>query len=94
MVDEKIMPVSNPSIVLREELDDWALLYDPDSGKAFGINPVGVFIWKRLDGKHSIKDLVEDVTANCTDVPVNVDEHVHKFVDTLIQKGLAGSVAS
>ena len=38
------LPVANPSIVFREELDDWALLFDPDTGEAYGINPVGAYI--------------------------------------------------
>ena len=42
-------PVANPLIVLREEFDDWAILFDPDTGSAVGINPVGVAIWKVLD---------------------------------------------
>jgi hypothetical protein len=46
-------PVANPLIVLREEFDDWAILFDPDTGNAFGLNPTGVFIWKLLDGKPS-----------------------------------------
>ena len=46
-------PIANPLSVLREEFDDWALLFDPDSGKVVGLNPVSVFIWKRLDGNHT-----------------------------------------
>ena len=36
-------PVVNPLIVLRIEFDDWAILFDPDTGEGFTINPVGVF---------------------------------------------------
>ena len=44
-------PLANPSLVLREEFDDWAVLFDPDTGDSFGLNPVSVFIFKRLDGR-------------------------------------------
>ncbi|MCM1567424.1 MAG: SynChlorMet cassette protein ScmD [Dehalobacter sp.] len=91
-MNEKLF--SNPSILLREEFDDWALLYDPGSGYAFGINPIGAFIWKRLDGQHTIDDLVAEVNASFTDVPSDVRDRVLKFVDTLITKGLAGTKAS
>jgi len=50
-------PVANPLVVLREEFDDWAVLFDPDSGNAFGLNPLGVFIWKLLDGHRTIEDI-------------------------------------
>ncbi len=32
------LPVANPSIVFREEFDDWALLFDPDTSESYGIN--------------------------------------------------------
>ncbi len=45
-------PIANPSVVLREEFDDWAVLFDPDTGRGFGLNPTGVYLWKLLDGGH------------------------------------------
>ena len=52
-MDREHLPVTNPSIVFREEFDDWALLFDPDTGESYGVNPVGAFIWKELrGGKH------------------------------------------
>ena len=35
-------PVANPMVVLREEFDDWALLFDPDTNDIFTIDPVSV----------------------------------------------------
>lgn len=81
---------ANPSVVLREEFDDWALLFDPDSGEVFGINPVSVFIWKNLDGKTSTDDLVEKLKANCESVPDMAKKDVDEFINELVQKGLAG----
>jgi len=48
-------PVPNPMVVSREEFDDWAILFDPETGKAFGVNPIGTEIWNKLDGKHDLK---------------------------------------
>ena len=31
----------NPIVVLREEFDEWAVLYNPNSTAAVGINPIG-----------------------------------------------------
>ena len=52
-------PIANPLIVLREEFEDWAILFNPDKGTAFGLNPTGVYIWKFLDGEHSLDDLFQ-----------------------------------
>jgi SynChlorMet cassette protein ScmD len=83
-------PVANPSIVLREEFDDWALLFDADTGKSFGINPMSVFIWHRLDGSKSIGDILSDIKSECQEVPEEVEEHVRDFVNGLVENGLAG----
>ena len=83
-------PITNPSIVLREEFDDWAILFDPDVGHAFGLNPVCVFIWKLLDGKHTIQDIVAELRENCDDAPDDVETDVRTFVDDLVEHGYAG----
>jgi len=86
----KDKPVANPLIVLREEFDDWAILFDPDTGNAFGLNPTGVFVWKLLDGEHSLADISKELRDNAEDVPEEVKDHVHEFVQDLEKQGLVG----
>ena len=88
MPDDK--PVANPQVILREEFDDWAGLFDPDAAQGLALNPVGVLIWKQLDGKHDIRDIVRVVRENCEDVSEEVEEHCREFVDNLTKQGLAG----
>lgn len=83
-------PVANPKVVLREEFDDWAILFDPDSGDAFGLNPVGVLIWKHLDGKHTLEDILRMLRDNCKDVPDNGMEHIKEFTSELVERGFVG----
>ncbi|HGJ67589.1 TPA: SynChlorMet cassette protein ScmD [bacterium] len=83
-------PIANPIIVLREEFDDWAILFNPDSGDAHGLNPVGVFIWKMLDGKHTIDDIIEEIKSDCDDVTAEVNKDVSDFIKELTDKGLVG----
>ncbi len=89
-VSEKKKPVANPLVVLREEFDDWAVLFDPDSGNAFGLNPVGVFIWKRLDGRHAIEDIQKELRQNCEEMPRAAETHLKDFIQSLVEQGLAG----
>lgn len=84
------MPIANPLLVLREEFDDWAILFDPDTGDGFGLNPVSVFIWKRLDGKHSVRDILGELRKNCEDVPENAELEINNFIEELIKKGYVG----
>jgi SynChlorMet cassette protein ScmD len=83
-------PIANPLVVLREEFDDWAILFDPDTGNAFGLNPVGVFTWKLLDGNHTVEDIQKELRANAEDVPEEARDHLKEFVDDLVGQGLAG----
>ena len=89
-MDPKDRPIANPEVVLREEFDDWAVLFDPDSGEAFGLNPVGVFIWKRLDGQRSAAEIIGELRQQCDDVPDEVDEHVNALIADLASEGLVG----
>lgn len=82
---------SNPNIVLREEFDDWAILFDPETGKGYGLNPISVFIWKCLDGKHTLMDIVKSLRENCENIPKNVENDISNFIQDLLKNGLAGN---
>jgi SynChlorMet cassette protein ScmD len=82
--------ISKPTIVFREEFDDWALLYDPDTGDAFGLNPIGATIWKNLDGNNTIGGLAEMIRRDFKNVPEDVDAQISSFLMALKEKGLAG----
>ena len=83
-------PVANPDIVLREEFDDWAILFDPDTGDCYGLNPTGVFIWKLLDGRHSIEEIVQKLRGEAEGVPETASEQVAGFTRALEKKGFVG----
>jgi SynChlorMet cassette protein ScmD len=89
-VSEEKKPIANATLVLREEFDDWAILFDPDTGTGYGLNPVAVLVWKHLDGRHSQQDIARIIEENCEDVPQDVLEHVIEFIDTLSEKGFVG----
>ena len=83
-------PRINPMAILREEFDDWAVVFDPDTGKAFGLNPTGVIIWKCLDGAHTIGQIAQIVRDRVEDAPENIVADLEEFVSVLVEQGLAG----
>ena len=83
-------PIANPVVVLREEFDDWAILFDPDTGNGFGLNPVSVFIWKRLDGNHTVQDILTELHATCKDIPETAEREIEDFIKELEEKGYVG----
>jgi SynChlorMet cassette protein ScmD len=84
-----IKMTADPLIVLREEFDDWALLFNPDTGNTFALNPLGVFIWKLLDGKQTMSEITERIRETAEDVPPEVERQVEDFVRDIVRLGLA-----
>jgi SynChlorMet cassette protein ScmD len=80
---------ANSLIVLREEFDDWAILFDPDTGNTFCINPMGVLIWKNLDGQQTVDEITEKIRDAALHVPSDVTAHVRDFIGNALRFGLA-----
>ena len=83
-------PVANPIVVLREEFDDWAVLFNPDTAEAIGINPIGVAIWKLMDGEQKLEEIVTEIKDRFVDVPETALEEVTTFVGNLAESGFVG----
>ena len=83
-------PLANPLVILREEFDDWAILFNPDTGHGFGLSPAGAFVWKLLDGGHTIDALLAEVRRYVDNVPEEATAHIRAFIDALVAEGLAG----
>ncbi|MCX5829536.1 MAG: SynChlorMet cassette protein ScmD [Deltaproteobacteria bacterium] len=82
--------IANPMVILREEFDDRAILFDPETGNTFGVNPIGVLVWKHLDGRHSIDDIAVIVFEKADAVPSDVTTHIENFLQVAVDLGLAG----
>jgi SynChlorMet cassette protein ScmD len=83
-------PIANPIVVLREEFDDWAVLFNPDTAYAVGTNPVGIAVWKRLDGRSRLADIVSEIKNSFEDAPDTAFEEIDAFVNTLAENGFVG----
>lgn len=86
--ERKLM--ANQTIVLREESDDWGILFNPDTRDSYALNPVSVYIWKCLDGKNTIADIMRKLGEDCKDMPDDAIDHIRKFLDELVEQGYAG----
>lgn len=83
-------PIANPIVVLREEFDDWAVLFNSDTADAVGTNPVGVAIWKMLDGRSSITEIVSTIRDGFADVPEAAAGEISNFINKLADHGFIG----
>jgi SynChlorMet cassette protein ScmD len=88
--DKKDKPIANPTVVLREEFDDWAILFNPDTAEAVGTNPVGVAVWKLMDGRRTLEQIVVEIHDQFADVPDAAEKDVTAFIQDLAQRGFIG----
>lgn len=83
-------PIASPIVVLREEFDDWAVLFNPDTADAVGTNPVGVAVWKLMTGRRNIEDIVSEIKNSFEDTPDAAVKEVAAFINTLAEWGFVG----
>ena len=83
-------PIVNPVVVLRKEFDDWAVLFNPDSAEAVGINPVGVAIWELLAEDCTMDNIVENIRQDFAGVPGCAADEIKSFINDLAERGFVG----
>lgn len=83
--------VARKDVVLRQETDEWAILFVPDTGDTFGLDPVGVFIWHLLNGTYSMEDIAARIKEEFSAVPLDVERQVREFVISLCENNLLES---
>ena len=83
--------IVNPVVVLRKEFDDWAILFNPDTAEAVGINPIGVAIWELLNRQTDIQEIVSSINRNFAGVPGTAKEEIEAFIADLTKRAFIGS---
>lgn len=89
----ELVLVTNPTFVLREEDDDASLLFDPETGAVRIMNPTAVAVWKRLDGKRSLTQIITDLREEFEGVDATAETQVDELLKHLLAIGAVGTVA-
>ena len=85
--------VRNPDVVLREEDEDGALLFNPDTNQIRVINPSGLLIWKMCDGKNDMDGFIAAIKETFEQVPdETVSRDVEVFINGMFETGFVGTV--
>jgi hypothetical protein len=83
--------IRNPDVVLREEDEDGALLFNPDTNQVKVINSTGLFIWKLCDGIHELSTIVDGLNTEYEDAPKEqVFQDAREYLDQMLQTGFVG----
>lgn len=81
---------TNPHLVLRIEDDDCALLFDPDSGRVQMLNGTAVDVWRLLDGKRSVREVIDALKNLYEGMDAGAGRQVLALVESLSSCGAVG----
>jgi hypothetical protein len=83
----------NPDVVLREEDESGALLFNPDTNQVKVLNATGLFIWKQFQSENNPGTILKAIAESFEDVPeAQVTDDVEQFVNELLESGFLGKV--
>jgi hypothetical protein len=85
--------LANPNLVLREEEDEAAILFDPDSGAVRVLNVTAVAVWKLLDGTRTFDQLLAALGEEFDAMDANAAGQVAKLLNDLAAFGAVGVLA-
>jgi hypothetical protein len=74
--------------VVWKVIDGKGILLNLESGAYFEVNPVGLSIWQRCDGKTPFERLAQSVAAEFHGKPTRVRKDVTSFVSGLKRRKL------
>ncbi|MDT8440770.1 MAG: PqqD family peptide modification chaperone [Desulfuromonadales bacterium] len=77
----------NPGLVLRIEADDYALLFDPDSGRVQILNETAVDIWQRLDGCKTLAEVLAELRHGYDASDADIEAQLLELMQTLFALG-------
>lgn len=85
--------IQNPDVNLREEDEEGALLFNPDTDRVQLLNRTGFFIWSLCREIQSFKSIIDAFHDEFDDVPEDeVKTDVKDFLDRMIESGFIGIV--
>ena len=83
--------IADPNLVLREEEDDAALLFDPETGGVRVLNFTAAAVWKLLDGKRDLDQIMTDLQQEFDEVDAAARGQVIEVLDHFLAIGAAGT---
>ena len=92
---EKLKYLVNPNVVLREEDENGALIFNPDSNQVKVINTTGLYIWKACETPKNLQEILEAVHRSFDQIPgETASADIAQYLDQMITGGFMLTVES
>lgn len=83
--------IQNPDANLREEDEDGALLFNPDTDRVQLLSRTGLYIWKLCVEARTVNEIINAFKADFDEVPENeVTADVEEFLKQMVDNGFIG----
>lgn len=78
-----------PGLVCREESDDCAILFDPETESVRILNETATAVWKKLDGKIPLSEVFADLRREFEDFGPGAEAQIKDLILELVRFGSA-----
>jgi hypothetical protein len=87
MADLKSIPSRSPLVVTRKTGNEYVLVPIADNiadmDSVYTLNETGAFLWELIDGRKSVKDLIENLVTEYNTDNKTATEDVLSFIDEM-----------
>ena len=80
--------VRHASVELKQEYEDWGILFNTETNQGIVVNLVGMMIWEALGEGNDLAGITASLKNEFEDVPETLAEDVLEFLGELIQAGV------
>lgn len=87
-IDMDTIVVANGDCPVRE-VGPGLVIMDPAGTATHSLDEIGAFLWRRLDGRHSLEQVVDELVAEYEVEPARATADVQDFLAQLMAAGLA-----
>lgn len=85
--------VANPKLVLREEGEEGAVLFDPDTGMVRLLNSTAAAIYGLIDGRRTVSEIGEVLRRRYDEFGTDAETQVMGLLDRWHRSGIVGNAA-
>ncbi len=80
-------PRPSPGVIAQKTQEELVLVL-PQEGKVKVLNAVGAFVWKRIDGSHTLQSIADMLCREYEVSPSQAAQDVLDFAASLLERGL------
>lgn len=77
----------NPNIIFRDEFDGHGVIFNPEDGQTFGLNPTAAMIYRLIGDGKTQDEILKALNEKLEEVPENAARELAEFIQDLQEKG-------